>query len=243
MQRCVAAMNGSCPLSGQYVAQISGIAGYRCAITTINRSSFASPISITPIQGAQSMIRRLMLCLLLAASLPAVAAQKYDIDTNHTYVMFTYNHLGFSNPLVHLEKISADFQLDTADLTKSSIAVTLPLEGLHTGVAKLDDDLKSPNFFDAAKYPEITFKSTKVEKTGADGLKINGDLTVHGVTKPVVLNAKVNKIGDSPMGKGPSAGFEAEATLQRSAFGVGKLVPAVGDEIKVHISLDSHLAK
>jgi polyisoprenoid-binding protein YceI len=189
------------------------------------------------------MIRRLMSCLLLAASLPAVAAQKYDIDTNHTYVTFTYNHLGFSNPIVHLEKISADFQLDTADLTKSSIAVTLPLEGLHTGVAKLDDDLKSPNFFDAAKYPEIMFKSSRVEKTSADGLTISGDLTVHGVTKPVVLNAKVNKIGDNPMGKGPSAGFEADATLKRSEFGVGKLAPAVGDEIKVHISLDSHLAK
>ncbi len=117
------------------------------------------------------MIRRFISCLLLAASLPAIAAQKYDVDTNHTYVTFTYNHLGFSNPIVHLEKITADFQLDTADLTKSSIAVTLPLEGLHTGVAKLDDDLKSPNFFDAAKYPEITFKSSKVEKTGADGVE------------------------------------------------------------------------
>jgi polyisoprenoid-binding protein YceI len=189
------------------------------------------------------MIRRLILCLLLAASLPVMAAQKYDIDTNHTYVTFSYDHLGFSHPIVHLEKISADFQLDTADLTKSSISVTLPLEGLHTGVAKLDDDLKSPNFFDAAKYPEITCKSSKVEKSGADKLKISGDLTVHGVTKPVVLDAKVNKIGDNAMGKGPSAGFDADATLKRSDFGVGRLVPAISDEIKVHISLDSHLAK
>jgi polyisoprenoid-binding protein YceI len=189
------------------------------------------------------MIRRLMFCLSLAVSLPSIAAQKYDIDTNHTYVTFTYNHLGFSNPVVHLEKFSGDFQLDTADLTKSSISVIFPLEGLHTGVAKLDDDLKSPNFFDAARYPEITFKSTKVEKIGTGALKVDGDLTVHGVTKPVVLNAKVNKIGDNPMGKGPSAGFEADATLKRTDFGVGKLVPNVSDEIRVHISLDSHLAK
>ncbi len=190
------------------------------------------------------MIRRALLSSLLAvASVAAVAAEKYDIDQNHTHVTFTWNHLGFSNPSATLEKISGDFQLDTADLAKSSIAVTFPLEGLHTGVAKLDDDLKSPGFFDAAKYPEITFKSTKIEKAGDDGLKITGDLTVHGVTKPVVLNAKVNKIGDNPMSKTPSAGFDADATLNRSDFGVGKLVPAVADEIKVHITLDSHKAK
>src|SRR5262249_46232082 len=155
------------------------------------------------------------------ACAPALAApQKYNIDMNHTVVTFTYDHFGFSNPVGKLEKFSGDFLLDTADLTKSSISMTFPLEGLHTGVAKLDDDLKSPGFFDAAKYPEITFKSTKVEKVGTNGLKVSGDLTVHGVTKPVVLDAKINKIGDAPMGKGPSAGFEADTLLKRSAFGV-----------------------
>ncbi len=189
------------------------------------------------------MIRRLIFPLLLVASLPVAAAQKYDIDQNHTKLTFSWDHLGFSRPSAALEKFSGDFQFDAADPTKSSISVTFPLEGLHTGVAKLDEDLKSPGFFDAAQYPDITFKSTKVEKVGADGLKITGDLTVHGVTKPVVLNGKVNKIGDNPMGKGPSAGFEADATLKRSDFGIGKLVPAVSDEIKVHVTLDSHLAK
>ena len=82
-----------------------------------------------------------------------------------------------------------------------------------------------------------------MEKVGTDGLKITGDLTIHGVTRTVVLSGKVNKIGDNPMGKGPSAGFEADATLKRSDFGIAKLVPSVGDEIKVHITLDSHLAK
>lgn len=189
------------------------------------------------------MFRRILLCSLLAASGSALAAQKYDIDKNHTYVTFSYNHFGFSNPVLHLEKISGDFQLDTADLTKSSISVTLPLDGLHSGVAKLDDDLKAPDFFDAAQFPDIRFKSTKVEKSGTAGLKISGDLTVHGVTKPIVLNATVNKIGDNPMMKTPSAGFDADVTLKRSEFGIGKYVPNVSDEVKVHISLDSHLAK
>ena len=188
------------------------------------------------------LLKTLAGALLIAASAAAPAAQKYTIDKNHTYITFTYNHFGFSNPVLKLEKIDGDLELDTADLTRSRVSVTLPLDGLHSGVDKLDSDLKAPGFFDAAQFPDITFKSTKVEKSG-DALKITGDLTVHGVTKPVVLNAKVNKIGDNPMMKVPSAGFEADATIKRSDFGVDKFVPNVSDEIKVHISLDSHLAK
>jgi len=189
------------------------------------------------------MLRRVLFTSLLVACLPAVAAQKYDIDTGHTQVQFTWNHFGFSNPSAMLEKISGDFELDTADLTKSTVSVTLPLDGLHTGVPKLDEHLKSADFFDAAKFPNITFKSTKVEKAGTDALKVTGDLSVHGVTKPVTLAVKVNKIGDNPMMKSASAGFDADVTIKRAEFGVDKYIPNVGDDIKVHITLDSHLAK
>jgi polyisoprenoid-binding protein YceI len=189
-------------------------------------------------------MKRLALATLLLASLPAFAAsQKYDIDAGHSTVTFGWNHFGFSNPTARLEKIEGSLLLDSADLTKSQVSVTLPLDGLHSGVAKLDEHLSSPDFLDAAKYPTITFKSTKVEKVGADGLKITGDLSVHGVTKSVTLTGKVNKIGDNPMTKQASAGFDAEVVLKRSDFGVTKYVPAVSDEIPVHITLDSHLAK
>ncbi len=188
-------------------------------------------------------MKRLALALLLLTSLPAVAAEKYDIDHDHSVVSFSWNHFGFSNPSARLEQISGSILLDSADLSKSSVSVTLPLDGLHSGVEKLDKDLKSDGFFDAAKYPNITFTSTKVEKAGTDGLKITGDLTVHGVTKSVTLDAKVNKIGNNPMMKTPSAGFDAQIALKRSDFGVTKYLPGVGDEIPVHITLDSHLAK
>jgi polyisoprenoid-binding protein YceI len=189
-------------------------------------------------------MKRIALSLLLLASLPAFAAtQKYDVDAGHSNVTFGWNHFGFSNPTARLEKIEGSLLLDTSDLTKSSVSITLPLDGLHTGVEKLDAHLKTDEFLDAAKYPTITFKSTKVEKAGADALKITGDLTVHGSTKSVTLNAKVNKIGDNPMMKVASAGFDAEVVLKRSDFGVTKYVPAVSDEIPVHITLDSHLAK
>ena len=190
------------------------------------------------------MFRCSPLCLLVLVSAAAFAApQKYDIDPNHTYVTFTYSHFGFSHPVGKLEKFSGDFELDTADLTKSSITVTFPLDGLHTGVPKLDDDLRSPAFFDAAKYPDITFRSTKVEKVGSDRLRVSGELSAHGITRPVVLDAKINKIGENPMSKKPSAGFEADATIKRSDFGVDRFAPGVSDEVHVHVSLDSHLAK
>jgi polyisoprenoid-binding protein YceI len=200
-------------------------------------------------------MKQLALAVLLFASIPAFAADgakapaaataKYDIDPAHSGVTFGWNHFGFSNPTARFDKIEGSLQLDQADLTKSSVSVTLPLDGLDTGVAKLDEHLKSPDFLDAAKYPTITFKSTKVEKAGDSGLKITGDLTVHGVTKPVTLDAKVNKIGLFEMGpyKAQAAGFDATTTLKRSDFGVNKYVPNVSDEIPVRITLDAKQSK
>jgi polyisoprenoid-binding protein YceI len=199
-------------------------------------------------------MKRLGLITLLFASLPVFAAdgakvpgaEKYDIDASHSGVVFGWNHFGFSNPTARFDKIEGSVLLDKADLTKSSISVTLPVEALDTGVAKLDEELKGVDFFDASKYPTITFKSTKVEKTGENSLKITGDLTVHGVTKPVTLDAKVNKIGIFEIPgviKAQAAGFDATTVIKRSDFGVTKYVPAVSDEIPVRITLDAKQAQ
>ena len=190
------------------------------------------------------LLRRLLPTILLAASASAIAApQTFTIDPNHTQVSFTYNHFGFSNPTGRLEDIKGTVVVDQADWAKSSVNVTMPLSGLHTGVPKLDEHLKTPDFFDAAKFPDITFKSTKVTKTGAETLDIAGDLTVHGVTKPVTLHARINKIGQNKMIGSQTAGFDADTTLQRSEFGVKMYVPAVSDEVKIHITLSADLAK
>jgi len=199
-------------------------------------------------------MKRLILVALLFASIPAFAADgakapltavaKYDIDPAHSNVTFGWNHFGFSNPTARLKTIEGSVLLDRADLTRSSVAVTLPLDGLDTGVAKLDEHLRSADFLDAAKYPTITFKSTKVEKAGDNGLTIAGELTVHGVTRPVTLNARINKIGLFEMGpyKVQAAGFDATTTIKRSEFGVDKYLPNVSDEIAVRITLDAKQA-
>jgi polyisoprenoid-binding protein YceI len=198
-------------------------------------------------------MKRLIPMSLLFASLSAFAAdgakvqavEKYAIDASHSGVVFGWNHFGFSNPTARFDKIEGSVLLDKADLTRSSVSVTLPLEGLDTGVAKLDEELKGQDFFDTAKYPTITFTSTKVEKSGENGLKITGDLTVHGVTKSVTLDAKVNKIGIFEIPgviKAQAAGFDATTVIKRSDFGVTKYVPAVSDDIPVHITLDAKQA-
>lgn len=191
------------------------------------------------------MLRTSVLSLLLVAvSAPAFASmQTFKIDTAHTQVSFTYNHFGFSNPTGRLEQIQGELHIDQNDWSKSSVSVTMPLSGLHTGVEKLDEHLKTPDFFDAAKYPQVTFKSTKVVKTGTESLKISGDLTAHGVTRAVTLNAHINKIGDNPMIGSKSAGFDADTTLKRSDFGMGKYVPNVSDAVHVHITVSANLAR
>jgi polyisoprenoid-binding protein YceI len=187
-----------------------------------------------------------LVCALTVAALatPALAAPtSYAIDANHTQVVFIYNHMGFSNQIGQFHKVTGELSYDAADPAKGSVSVTIPIENISTGVPDLDEHLKSPDFFDAAKFPNITFKSTKVEKTGADTLKVDGDVTFHGVTKPGSLSVKILKAGEHPMKKVPALGFEITTTIKRSDFGVNKYVPNVSDDIPVRIGMEAQAPK
>lgn len=169
--------------------------------------------------------------------------QIFTVDPTHSRVSFTFNHLGFSNPLVQLGQISGTLIVDQVDWTRSSVNVTMPLAGLHTGTDKFDAHLKSADFFDFAKFPDLTFKSTKVTKIDVDTLTIAGDLTAHGITRPVTLHTHVNKIGENALISTQTAGFDADAELKRSDFGMDKFLPAINDVVPVHITLSADLAK
>ncbi|WP_430392393.1 YceI family protein [Dyella sp. 20L07] len=189
-------------------------------------------------------LRYLVLAGLLGAAFTAQAAPvTYKMDPGHTDVLFSWNHFGFSNPTANLGLGDGTIVFDDKDPSKSSVDVTLPLANLDTHVAKLDEHLKKPDFFDADKYPTITFKSSKVQAVGGNKYKVTGDLTVHGVTKPVVLDATLNKSGEHPMMKVQTVGFDAVATLKRSDFGMGAYVPNVSDEIKVRITTEASVPK
>ncbi|MEH6417687.1 YceI family protein [Pseudomonas sp. CGJS7] len=188
--------------------------------------------------------------ILLAAALglafagTAVAAPlTYKIDPNHTDVIASWSHFGFSNPIAHFGKVDGSITYDPAKPAASKVEVTIPLDGLDSHVGDFDEHLKSADFFDAAKFPNITFKSTKVEAAGEKKLKVTGDLTVHGVTKSTVLDVNINKVGEQPMAKRAAAGFDATTTLKRSDFGIGKYVPNVSDEIKIRITTEAIVPK
>ncbi|UPG86310.1 YceI family protein [Luteibacter aegosomatis] len=181
--------------------------------------------------------------LLATAGTAAAAPVTYKLDPTHTMVLFSWNHFGFSNPSANLNNVDGTLVYDEKDPTKATVEATFKLADLDTFVPKLDEHLKSKDFFDAAQYPTITFKSTKVATAGKGKLKVTGDLTVHGTTKPVTLDVTVNKVGPHPMMKVQTAGFDAVATLKRSDFGVGAYVPNVSDEIKIHITTEAHADK
>ena len=189
-------------------------------------------------------LKRLALASLLAvAAFGAQAADKYDIDPTHTQVEFTYSHMGFSNITGRFDTVQGEFLFDPANPTQSSVNITIPVESISTGVDKLDEHLLKADFFDQATYPTATFKSTGVTAAGEGQLKVAGDLTIHGVTRPVVLDVTINKIGEHPMAKVPAAGFDATTTILRSDYGVGGYVPVVGDEVRIDITVEATLAK
>jgi polyisoprenoid-binding protein YceI len=190
------------------------------------------------------MIRRLALAAALTLATAPVFAASYVLDPPHTQVVFSWNHFGFSNPSAQFGKIDGTLEFDQAHPTQSSVKVTIPLASINTNVPDLNEHLQKPDFFDSAKYPDATFQSTKVEQGAKpDKLKVTGNLTLHGVTKPVVLDVTINKVGEHPMRKAPAAGFDATTTLKRSDFGIKAYVPMVSDDIKIHITSEAIDAK
>ena len=183
---------------------------------------------------------RALKIIALASLLGTAAVQAtpatYQLDPHHTMVLFSWSHFGFSHPTANLGLGQGTVVFDPQHPEQSKVSVSMPLSALDTHVSALDTHLKEADFFDAAKYPQVTYQSTKVEALGNNRFKVTGNLTVHGVTRPVVLDATLNKIGPDPMSKAPSIGFDATGTLKRSDFGVGAYVPAVSDEITLRIT-------
>jgi polyisoprenoid-binding protein YceI len=185
----------------------------------------------------------LFAALLLAAGAVHADPVRYDLDPNHTQVEFSWNHFGFSNITGRFDEVEGNFQFDPADPTRSSIDVTIPIASIDTGVGALDEHLQGADFFDAAQFPVATFKSSKVERVDADSLKVSGDLTIHGVSKPAVLDVTINKIGEHPMAGRAAAGFDAKTTIKRSDFGINKYVPNVSDDIVIAITSETMVPK
>jgi polyisoprenoid-binding protein YceI len=188
-------------------------------------------------------MKKILASLLALAPVFALAATStWNLDATHSTTGFAVKHLVISTVRGDFKKFTGVVKVDDADATKSTVEATIDAASIETGVADRDGHLKSPDFLDTAKYPTITFKSTKVAKAGKDALKVTGDLTLHGVTKPVVL-----AVTTSPEVKGmfgeTRRGFAATTKISRKEFGLAwnKLIeagPAVGDEVSLTLDLE-----
>ncbi|OJW22594.1 MAG: hypothetical protein BGO49_01015 [Planctomycetales bacterium 71-10] len=178
----------------------------------------------------------LMAALSLSTSLAARAADDYAIDPAHTSVVFKSNHGGFASSYGMFDEVSGKFTIDPKSIESSKFELTIKVDSIDTGDAKRDGHLKSPDFFNAKQFPTITFKSTSVAKHEG-GLKVVGDLTLHGVTKPVTLMLTGGKVGEFPPGVART-GYDTSIAIKRSDFGMDKMIPAVGDEVGVLISFE-----
>ncbi|MBV9392088.1 MAG: polyisoprenoid-binding protein [Verrucomicrobia bacterium] len=190
------------------------------------------------------MIKSLLILLFSAAFLAefAPAADIFAIDKVHSSMGFQVRHL-FSKVEGKFDNFEGTINYDEANPDASSVEVKIQTVSIDTGNAQRDADLKSPNFFDAAKYPEITFKSTSVKPTEKNKADVAGDLTMHGVTKPVVL--KVELLGKGPGMKGSIvSGWDATTSLKRSDFGLSwnKVIEGtqiVGDDVQIDLHVEA----
>lgn len=174
----------------------------------------------------------------ILGSIGNAAADNYVLDVDHTNVLFFVNHLGFSTMEGEFDDVQGSFVFDKDDLSKSSVKVTIQAASVDTDVTALDDHLRGPDFFDVKQFPEITFKSRDIEKTGDNMGKITGDLSMHGVTRSVTLDVKFNREGEHPSTKKHVAGFSATASLTRSDFGIVYGTPYIGDQVDIRIEVE-----
>lgn len=169
-----------------------------------------------------------------------VKSNKYQTEANHTSVSWTANHFGFSDVSGKFTDVSGIVIFDEKKPEKSSVEVTIKIAALETGLPKLNTHLKSADFLNADKFPTATFVSKKVTLAGTNKARIDGDLTLLGITKPVSLIAKFNKSGISPVNQKATIGFSATGSIKRSDFGIKYALPGVSDKVDLAIELEAN---
>jgi polyisoprenoid-binding protein YceI len=172
----------------------------------------------------------------LAAVPPvALAADNYTADPVHSSVVFRVKHMSTSHAWGRFNALAGSFTLDPADPAKSKLTFTVKAASVDTGNKDRDNHLKSPDFFNAVQYPDITFVSKSVAKS-ANGYEVSGTLTLHGVTKPLAF--VLVPVGTGNMRGNPIAGVDASFTLKQSDFGITKMAAAIGDDVDVFVSIE-----
>jgi polyisoprenoid-binding protein YceI len=174
----------------------------------------------------------------LGLSLPVQAAEKFTLDDQHSYVLWRIKHLGFSTQAGKWY-VKGTVMLDKDKPQNSKVDVTIDMANLVTGLPELDTHLKGKLFFDVAQYPTATFVSNGVDVTSKNSAKVTGMLTLHGISKPVILMVTFNKLGKNLITDHMTAGFSATTEIKRSDFGINTLLPDLGDEVVIEIGAEA----
>lgn len=181
------------------------------------------------------------LLLLLCLAFPVQAADRFEIDPNHTNIAFMITHFDYTHMLGQFQEFEGAFTYDKNDLANSEVQITIQTRSVDTDHQKRDEHLRSPDFFNVLEFPEMKFVSTKVQPTGDSSAKVVGDLTLLGVTKPVTLDVTINKVAPHPLPNYNGvlvAGISARGSLKRSEFGMSKFIPAFSDEVQIWIEAE-----
>jgi polyisoprenoid-binding protein YceI len=183
---------------------------------------------------------RLALAALLAVSGGAQAAREtYRLDPVHTRVAFQVSHAGFSRPIASFSQVQGELAFDEADWSTATLEARIPIATLDLGDGDWQQRILDRSFFDVAKFPEARFVSTRVEPVDATHAHVTGDLTLHGVTRPVTLEVTLNALRRHPLTFRRTAGFSATGTLRRSDFGMDAWKSVVGDEVTLIIEVEA----
>lgn len=187
------------------------------------------------------MLKRNSIAVLLFAGLPgaAHAAESYTMDPPHTFAHFSISHLGFSTMQGRFDRSSGRVTLDRT-AKNGSVEIAIDASSISTGWAKRDQHLSSPDFFNAAEFPTVTYKSSAVKFKGDSPASIEGNLTLLGVTKPVTLSIDAFKCGTNPMNQKELCGAAASAQIKRSDFGMKYGLPGIGDDIKLVFEVEAY---
>jgi polyisoprenoid-binding protein YceI len=166
-------------------------------------------------------------------------AADYAIDSTHSHILFTIDHLGFAKMVGLFGEFSGNISFDANNVPASKVNVSIKTESLQTQFAPRDKDLRGADWFNVTEFPEMTFVGTEFVKKDDHTGTVTGKLTLHGMTKPVTLNVVVNKVGQNPLDKIDSAGFSARGTFKRSDFGMKTYLGAIGDDVDLIIEIEA----
>jgi polyisoprenoid-binding protein YceI len=191
---------------------------------------------------SRSSVRWAVLAAILgiASTVPswALAAESYKVDRDHSIVLFSIEHLGLSHVHGRFNETSGSIVVDDANPAKSSVDIEVKADSLDTNAPKRDAHLKSPDFFNVKQFPTIAFKSKSVKKSGDEEFEVAGDLTVHGVTKPVTVKVSHIGSGADPWG-GQRSGFETTFKIKRSDYDMKYMIGAgLGDEVEITVAIE-----